>query len=71
MNLFEQNTGAGLAKLKYLDGDYAVLVPGTYVICAVTKRQIPIEALRYWNVDLQEAYIDAEAAFARFEEKSG
>lgn len=68
MNIFEQKFGQGEAKLKYLDADYAVLVPGTYVVCAVTAKKIPIENLRYWSVDLQEAYIDVDAAYQRFEQ---
>lgn len=50
------------AQLRYLDGDLHVLLPGDYVICAVTAQQIPLAALRYWSVDRQEAYIDASAA---------
>ena len=30
--------------------------PGAYVVCAVTGTHIPLDALRYWSVDLQEAY---------------
>ncbi|MBU6157029.1 MAG: DUF2093 domain-containing protein [Alphaproteobacteria bacterium] len=62
----------GEAVIRYLDGDYKILTPGAYVTCAVTKVRIPLEDLRYWNVDLQEAYADANAAFRRFNElKSG
>ena len=50
---------SGAAQLRYLDGDFHVLVPGDYVICHVTERKIPLEVLRYWSVDRQEAYIDA------------
>lgn len=46
----------GQARLHYLDGDYEVLSPGTYVACAVSGEHIPLDALRYWSVDLQEAY---------------
>jgi hypothetical protein len=58
----------GEAVIRYLDGDYKILTPGAYVTCAVTKERIPLEDLRYWNVDLQEAYADARAAFRRFSE---
>jgi hypothetical protein len=30
--------------------------------------QIPLEALRYWSADLQEAYATAAAADKRFQE---
>ena len=55
------NLGAE-AKVKYLDGDYIIEVPGTHVFCAVTGKPILMEMLRYWNVDLQEPYIDAAAS---------
>lgn len=54
--------GGNEAKLEYHHGQFRVLVPGTYVICAVTGARIPIEDLRYWSVDRQEAYRDAGAA---------
>ncbi|MEM8855131.1 MAG: DUF2093 domain-containing protein [Pseudomonadota bacterium] len=57
----------GEAKLRYLDSDFQVLSPGTFVRCAVTGRTIPLAELRYWNVDTQEAYADAEAAYKAFQ----
>ena len=56
---------AGEARLRYLDADVDVISPGDYVVCAVTGRKIPVQALRYWSVDRQEAYWDAEAASSR------
>ena len=56
---------AGEARLRYLDADIEMIAPGDYVTCAVTGRKIPLQALRYWSVDLQEAYWDAEAASQR------
>ncbi len=50
------------ARLHYMAGTYRVLVPGDHVVCAVTKRQIPLADLRYWSVDRQEAYVDAAAS---------
>ncbi|MEM9667457.1 MAG: DUF2093 domain-containing protein [Pseudomonadota bacterium] len=55
----------GEARVRYLDADLQVLSPGDYVICAVTDRKIPLQALRYWSVEHQEAYIDAAAALSR------
>ena len=60
---------SGEARLRYLDGDYEVLVPGAYVLCAVTATQIPLDALRYWSVDLQEAYATPEISTRRAQEK--
>ncbi len=55
----------GEARVRYLDADLELISPGDFVICAVTKRKIPLAALRYWSVDLQEAYVDAAAAASR------
>ena len=44
------------ATLHYGDGEFAVLRPGAYVICAVSGVAIPLAALRYWSVERQEAY---------------
>jgi hypothetical protein len=69
MNRFERNIGfKGEAKLKYLDGEVQVLTPGDFVRCAVTGRTIPLDELRYWSVELQEAYIDAATSLKRFRE---
>ena len=61
--------GHGEAQLQYLDGDFRVVSPGTYVRCAVTDARIPLDELKYWSVDLQEAYAQpsrrAPAALSR------
>ena len=67
MNKMERDQGE--ARLRYLDGDYEVLLPGAYVVCAVTGAHIPLEALRYWSVDLQEAYAVPAIATQRMQEK--
>jgi len=54
--------GGTEAKIKYLDGDFEVMMPGSHVVCAVTGKPVALEDLRYWSVDRQEAYIDAEAS---------
>ena len=46
---------AGEAEVRYLDGDFRVVRPGAFVRCAVTGLPIPLEELKYWSVDLQEA----------------
>ena len=56
---------AGEAELKFLDGDFRILRPGAFVRCAVTGTPIPLEELKYWNVDLQEAYASPEAVMQR------
>ncbi len=69
MNQFERDVGGRPAILQYLDGEYRVVTPGTFVVCAMTGAKIPLEALRYWSVDLQEPYAGPAAALKRAEEK--
>jgi hypothetical protein len=72
MNRYERRPlSAGEAELEYLDGEVRVLRPGTFVRCAVTGVPIPIEDLRYWNVDLQEPYAHHEAKLQRMGIKLG
>lgn len=67
MNRFERNlAAAGEAKLRYLDGEFQVLSPGSYVRCAVTGEPIAIEDLRYWSVEFQEPYANAEVSLRRY-----
>jgi len=56
----------GEAEVKYLDGDFRVIRPGAFVRCAVTGLAIPLEELRYWSVELQEAYASPEAVLQRY-----
>ncbi|MDO9461448.1 MAG: DUF2093 domain-containing protein [Alphaproteobacteria bacterium] len=55
----------GLARLRYDLSDYQILSPGSFVLCAVTGKPIPLEELRYWNPMRQEAYCDAVASTTR------
>jgi hypothetical protein len=64
MNRFE-GPGAREAKLRYLDGDFEVASPGAFVRCAVTHETIPLDELRYWSVDRQEAYASPEISLQR------
>jgi hypothetical protein len=56
---------AGEAEVRYLDGDFRVVRPGAFVRCAVTGVAIPLEELKYWSVDLQEAYVSPAAVLQR------
>lgn len=66
MNRFENPRMPSEARIRYLDGDYQVESPGTFVRCAVTGTAIPLDELKYWSVDLQEAYVDAHASMKRY-----
>lgn len=69
MNRLEKDFGpAGLAQVEFRHGEYRVIVPGNYVLCAVTGQRIPLQDLRYWNVELQEAYASPIAAAKRHDE---
>jgi len=70
MNRFE-GPGSGEAKIRYLDADFQVISPGSFVRCAVTGQPIPIDELKYWSVARQEAYIDVEASLKREMESRG
>ena len=45
-----------LAKIKYLPNNFEILEKGDYVKCAVSGKEIKIDDLQYWNVELQEPY---------------
>ena len=45
-----------LAKIKYLPNNFQIIETGDYVICAVSGKEISLNDLNYWNVDLQEPY---------------
>ena len=53
------------AMLFYQPNGFRVLNPGHYVVCAVSGAEVPLEALRYWSVDRQEAYASADLATRR------
>ncbi|MBA1339894.1 MAG: hypothetical protein FD548_000371 [Pelagibacterales bacterium] len=56
-----------LAKLKYLPNNFEVLESGDYVVCAISGKEIRLEDLTYWNVDLQEAYFSYKESFIKNE----
>ena len=58
-------SGSGEARVQYLDGDFRVVSPGTYVRCAISAVRIPLDDLKYWSVDLQEAYALPSAVLER------
>jgi hypothetical protein len=56
---------ASEAEVKFLDGDFRVMRPGAFVRCAVTGLPIPLEELKYWSVERQEAYATPDAVLRR------
>jgi len=63
MNKHERSGGE--AVVQYLDSNLRVIKPGAFVRCAVTGEPIPLDELKYWNVELQEAYASPEAVMMR------
>ena len=57
----------GEAQLHFGSNDFTILEGGDYVTCAVSGEKIPLEELRYWNDERQEAYKDAGAALTGFQ----
>ncbi|MEL7197880.1 MAG: DUF2093 domain-containing protein [Pseudomonadota bacterium] len=53
------------AKLYYGPSSFRVLRPGQHVLCAVSGAPIPLEELRYWSAEHQEAYATCEIATKR------
>ena len=60
-----------IATVRYGDGDFTVVKPGGYVVCAVSGKRIALDALRYWNPKLQEAYAGPAEALARWKQVNG
>jgi len=65
MNRHESPRRPGEAQVRYLDGDFQIVVNGSFVVCAVTGLQIPLDELKYWSVERQEPYVDAKASLQR------
>lgn len=66
--LQRQDPAGDLARVRYGDAEFTVLTPGRFVRCAVSGALIPLDELRYWNVDRQEAYRGPAEALARWKE---
>ncbi|MCJ8310365.1 MAG: DUF2093 domain-containing protein [Rhizobiaceae bacterium] len=54
--------GGQLATVRYAEADFQVLSPGNYVVCAITGKPIPLDELKYWSWQRQEAYVDAQSS---------
>ena len=60
-----QSSGGREARIRYLDGDFQITSPGSFVRCAVTGESIPIDELKYWSVARQEPYLNAAVSMER------
>ena len=56
-------SGSGrAARVHYLPGTFRLLSDGDHVVCAVTGERISLHELKYWSVERQEPYADAQAS---------
>lgn len=65
-NLFQ-----GEAKIHFGDADFTILEGGQFIKCAVTGQPIPLNQLRYWSAERQEAYKDAAASLTAWKKAQG
>ena len=56
------------AKLKFKAGNFEIINSGDYVLCKVSGKKIDLSELKYWNVELQEAYFSYIEATERFKQ---
>ena len=56
------------AKLKFNANNFEITEEGDHVVCAVSGKNIALNQLTYWNVELQEAYYSPKEAQQRYEE---
>src|SRR3954464_3150262 len=58
-------SGHGEAQVQYLDGDFRVISPGTYVRCAISDTRIPPAEWKYWGVARQKPSATPAAVLER------
>jgi hypothetical protein len=56
-----------LAVLEYGPFSFEVIKPGRFVRCAVSGVAIPLDELRYWSHELQEAYAGPAESLQRWQ----
>ena len=54
------------AKLIFKHNSFEIVEEGDHVLCAISGKEIMLENLNYWNVDLQEAYFSPLEANEKF-----
>ena len=60
------------AKLQYKHNSFDVIEDGNFVVCAISGKEIPLGNLKYWNVELQEAYfspLEVNESYKKFKKK--
>ena len=54
------------AKLIFKHNYFEIVKEGDYVLCAISGKEILLQNLNYWNVELQEAYFSPKEVNERF-----
>ena len=54
------------AKLLFKHNSFDIIEEGDYILYAISGKEIKLNDLNYWNVDLQEAYFSPIEANERF-----
>ena len=57
------------AKLIFKHNYFEIVEEGDHDLCAISGKEIKLENLSYWNVDLQEAYFSPIEVNQRFKKK--
>ena len=57
------------AKIKFYPNNFEIIEKGDYVVCAVSGKNIPLNKLSYWDVELQEAYYSPKEVKIRVQQK--
>ena len=55
------------AKIKFKHNSFDIVKQGEFINCAVSGKEISLENLNYWNVELQEAYFSPIEVKKRFD----
>tara|TARA_B100001093_G_scaffold513883_1_gene586721 strand:+ start:1760 stop:1984 length:225 start_codon:yes stop_codon:yes gene_type:complete len=64
--LYNLLMGKKKAKLIFKHNYFEIEEEGDHVLCAISGKEIKLENLNYWNVDLQEAYFSPIEVDERF-----
>ena len=54
------------AKIVFKHNSFEIIEDSSFVLCAISGKEIQLKDLNYWNVDLQEAYFSAIEANERY-----
>ena len=57
------------AKLIFKHNYFEIIEKGDYVLCSISGKEIQLQNLNYWNVDLQEAYFSPIEVNERFKKQ--